>query len=173
MKRFSVFLLVAAALALTAQAGPGMSAEGGGEEKEVEVEIKGFLFDQEAQAPVVLLEDKADKSLIPLWIGLCEARSIEIGRSEVVPPRPLTYDMMAAVFRTLKAKVDKVVIVDLRDQVYYAQVFVSANGTVSIIDARPSDAIALAERMSAPIYVSRSVMDKASVISPGKEKKGI
>ena len=142
-------------------------------EHEIEVAIKGLLFDQEAQAPIVILENKTDKALRPVWIGLCEARSIEIGRSETVTPRPLTYDMMAAVFRTLKANVDKVVIVDLRDQVYYAQVFVSSNGSVSIIDARPSDALALAERMSAPIFVRESVLDKAAVINPEQEKKGI
>jgi bifunctional DNase/RNase len=85
----------------------------------------------------------------------------------------MTYDLIAAVIRTLNAKVDRIVIVDIRDQVYYAQVEISVNGKVSKIDARPSDAIALASRMNSPIYVKKSVIDKAAVLEPGKEKRGI
>lgn len=138
-----------------------------------EMVIKGIVFDQATQAPVVLLWDAGRNVVLPIWIGLCEARSIEIGLSDVVPPRPMTYDLIAAVIRTLKAKVDRVVIVDIRDQVYYAQVEISVNGKVSKIDARPSDAIALASRMNSPIYVKKSVIDKAAVLDPEREKRGI
>ena len=138
-----------------------------------EMVIKGMVFDQATQAPVVLLSDDEQNVVLPIWIGLCEARSIEIGLSDIVPPRPMTYDLIAAVIRTLKAKVDRIVIVDIRDQVYYAQVEISVNGKVSKIDARPSDALALASRMNSPIYVKKSVIDKAAVLDPGKEKRGI
>ena len=140
---------------------------------DTEMVIKGVMFDQNTQTPVVLLSDEDQKAVIPIWIGLCEARSIEIGLSDAVAPRPMTYDLIAAVIRTLNAKVDRIVIVDIRDQVYYAQVEISVNGKVSKIDARPSDAIALASRMNSPIYVKKSVIDKAAVLEPGKEKRGI
>jgi bifunctional DNase/RNase len=122
---------------------------------------------------VVLLTDKDQNSILPIWIGLCEARSIELGISEKVAPRPLTYDMMAAIIRTIGAKVERIVIVDLRDEVFYAQVEVSVDGKVSKIDARPSDAIALASRMNSPIYVKKTVLDKASLLDKDKEKRGL
>jgi len=145
-----------------------------GEEKAVQkMEIKGIAFDQNVQSPVVLLTDKEQSSVLPIWIGLCEARSIELGLSEMVAPRPLTYDMIAAIIRTMGAKVDRIVIVDLRDQVFYAQVEVSVNGKVSKIDARPSDAIALASRMNSPIFVKKTVLEKAAITDSDKEKQGL
>ena len=138
-----------------------------------EMVIKSIVFDQNTQAPVVLLTDEADTMVLPIWIGLCEARSIEIGVSDAVPPRPMTYDLIAAVIRTLGAKVERIVVVDIRDQVYYAQVELSVDGKITKIDARPSDAIALASRMSAPIYVKKSVIDKAALPDPSKEKRGL
>lgn len=136
-----------------------------------EMDIKGIGYDQKLQTPVVLLTDKKQSSVLPIWIGLCEARSIELGLSDMVAPRPLTYDMVAAIVRTMNAKVERVVIVDLRDQVFYAQVEVSLNGKVSKIDARPSDAIALASRMNSPIYVKKEVLKKAALLDSKKEKR--
>jgi len=138
-----------------------------------EMEIKGIAFDQNLQTPVVLLTDKEESVVLPIWIGLCEARSIELGLSEKVAPRPLTYDLIAAIVRTMNAKVERIVIVDLRDQVFYAQVEVSVDGKVSKIDARPSDAIALGSRMSSPIYVKQTVLDKAALLDKDKEKRGL
>jgi len=136
-----------------------------------EMQIKGIGFDQRIQTPVVLLTDKEQTKVLPIWIGLCEARSIELGLSEKVAPRPLTYDLIAAIIRTMNAKVERIVIVDLRDEVFYAQVEVSVDGKVSKIDARPSDAIALASRMNSPIFVRQTVLDKAALIESGKEKQ--
>lgn len=141
-------------------------------EDEEEMTIKGLGFDPQAQTPVVLLSDKENKKVLPIWIGLCEARSIELGLSGEMAPRPLTYDMFAAIVRTMNGKVERIVIVDLRDQVFYAQIEVSLNGSVSKIDARPSDAIALASRMDAPIYVKKSVLEKASPPESEGEKRG-
>ena len=143
------------------------------ESSDKEMVIKSIVFDQNTQAPVVLLTDEKDSVLLPIWIGLCEARSIEIGVSETMTPRPMTYDLIAAVIRTLNAKVERIVVVDIRDQVYYAQVELSVNGKLSKIDARPSDAIALASRMNSPIYVKKSVLDKAALPDPEKGKRGI
>jgi uncharacterized protein len=142
-------------------------------DSETEMVIKSIVFDQNTQAPVVLLTDEKGNVVLPIWIGLCEARSIGIGISDAVAPRPMTYDLIAAIIRTLNAKVERIVIVDVRDQVYYAQVEVSVDGKISKIDARPSDAIALASRMSSPIYVKKSVLDKAALPDPQKEERGI
>jgi len=145
-----------------------------GEEKAVqEMEIKGLAFDQTVQSPVVFLTDKEQNSVLPIWIGLCEARSIELELAGQVSPRPLTYDLIAAIIRTMEAKVERIVIVDLRDQVFYAQVELSVNGKVSKIDARPSDAIALASRMNSPIFVKKTVLDKAALLETDKKKQGL
>ncbi len=142
------------------------------EAEQVQMDISGIGFDQMAQTPVVLLLDKQRDMVLPIWIGLCEARAIEIGMSGEVTPRPFTYDLVAAIIRTMKAKIERVVIVDLRDQVFYAQVEVSVNGNTLKIDARPSDALALASRMNAPVFVTRSVLENAATIGPKVEKKG-
>lgn len=140
--------------------------------EEEEMVIKGIGFDQQAQTPVVVLSDRKQEKLLPIWVGLCEARSIELGLSNQVAPRPLTYDMIAAIVRSMNAKVKRIVIVDLRDQVFYAQIEVSVNGTVSTIDARPSDALALASRMGAPIFVRKSVLEKSAAEDEKEEKRG-
>ncbi len=140
--------------------------------EQVPMDISGIGFDQMAQAPVVLLLDKQREKVLPIWIGLCEARAIEIGLSGEVTPRPFTYDLVAAIIRTMKARIERVVIVDLRDQVFYAQVEVSVNGNTLKIDARPSDALALASRMNAPVFVARSVLESAATIESKVEKKG-
>jgi bifunctional DNase/RNase len=138
---------------------------------EEEMIIKGVGFDPQTQTPVVFLSDKKQKNALPIWVGFCEARAIELGLSGQVAPRPLTYDMVAAIVRTMNAKVVRIVIVDLRDGVFYAQIEISHNQTVSKIDARPSDAIALASRMGAPIFVKKSVLEKSGMADEEAEKR--
>lgn len=140
--------------------------------EQVPMDIQGIGFDQVAQTPVVLLSDKQKERVLPIWIGLCEARAIEIGLSGEVTPRPFTYDLVAAIIRTMKAKIERVVVVDLRDQVFYAQVEVSVDGNVLKIDARPSDALALASRMRAPVFVTKSVLENAATLESKVEKRG-
>lgn len=139
-----------------------------------EMVIGGIAFDKITGTPVVILSGgEKSKKMLPVWIGLCEARAIELGSTEAVAPRPMTYDLVAAIVRTLEAKIERIVIVDLRDNVYYAEVQLSVNGKTKVIDARPSDAIALALRMSAPIFVKKSVLDKSPLVDFGQPKKGI
>ena len=141
------------------------------EENLEEMKIEALGFDKTTDTPVVLLTDKKKETVLPIWIGLCEARSVEISVSGVVPPRPLTYDLMAAMLRTLNAEVTRIVITDLRDRVFYAQVVLSVNGKVSKIDARPSDALALASRMKSPIFVDKSVIRKAALTDSDAPKR--
>lgn len=160
---FCVIVFVAVSVAL--------GVEKKNEDSLQEMEIEALGFDRVTRTPIVLLTDKKKETVLPIWIGLCEARSIEIGLSGVIPPRPLTYDLVAAMVRTLNAEVKRVVITDLRDQVFYAQVVMSVNGKVSNIDARPSDAIALATRMKSPIYVNKSVIRKAALSDSGSLRR--
>lgn len=152
-----------------------LSIAHGGEKKNddnlEEMKIEALGFDRTTDTPVVLLTDKKKETVLPIWIGLCEARSLEIGMSGIVPPRPFTYDLMAAMLRTLNAEVRRIVITDLRDRVFYAQVVLSVNGKISRIDARPSDAIALASRMKSPIFVDKSVIKKAALTDSGALKR--
>lgn len=152
-----------------------LSIAHGGEKKNddnlEEMKIEALGFDRTTDTPVVLLTDKKKETVLPIWIGLCEARSLEIGMSGIVPPRPFTYDLMAAMLRTLNAEVRRIVITDLRDRVFYAQVVLSVNGKISMIDARPSDAIALASRMKSPIFVDKSVIRKAALTDSGALKR--
>ena len=156
---FGVMVFVAVSVA------PGVEKKN--EDGLQEMKIEALGFDRANQTPIVLLTDEKKETVLPIWIGLCEARSIEIGISGVVPPRPLTYDLLAAMLRTLDAEVSRIVITDLRDRVFYAQVVVSVNGKVSRIDARPSDALALASRMKSPIFVDKSVIRKAAITDSG------
>jgi uncharacterized protein len=152
-----------------------LSIAHGGEKKNddnlEEMKIEALGFDRTTDTPVVLLTDKKKETVLPIWIGLCEARSLEIGMSGIVPPRPFTYDLMAAMLRTLNAEVRRIVITDLRGRVFYAQVVLSVNGKISRIDARPSDAIALASRMKSPIFVDKSVIKKAALTDSGALKR--
>lgn len=139
-----------------------------------EMVIGGIAFDKITGSPVVILSGgEKNTRMLPVWVGICEARAIELGATETITPRPTTYDLVAAIVRTLEAKIERIVIVDLRDNVYYAEVQLSVNGKTKVIDARPSDAIALALRMSAPIFVKKSVLDKSPFVNLGAPKKGI
>lgn len=166
----AAFLLAFAVIVLMV-----LSIAHGGEKKSddnlEEMKIEALGFDRTTDTPVVILTDKKKETVLPIWIGLCEARSLEIGMSGIVPPRPFTYDLMAAMLRTLNAEVRKIEITDLRDRVFYAQVVLSVNGKISRIDARPSDAIALASRMNSPIFVDKSVIKKAALTDSGALKR--
>jgi len=160
---FAVMVLTVLSIA------PGAEKKNG--DNLVELKITSLGFDRTTGTPVVLLTDKNKEVVLPIWIGLCEARSIQIGISGIVPPRPLTYDLMAAMLRTLDAEVVRIEITDIRDRVFYARVIVSVNGKISGIDARPSDALALASRMNSPIFVDKSVIRKASLTDSGALKR--
>jgi bifunctional DNase/RNase len=145
--------------------------KGGSLEGLTEMQIYKVGYDMAAGSPIVILSGKDSQDvMIPIWIGVCEATSIEIGKSGSVTERPLTYDLFAAMVRTMHAKVERVVIVDVRNNIYYAQVEISQGGKHHTIDARPSDAIALAARMGAPIYAKQAVIERSNV-SPTAPKK--
>ena len=131
-----------------------------------EAEIIGVVIDQRTQQPLVVLQGKRDKRNLAMTIGLAEANGIAIPLQGVTPPRPLTHDLFLTLFGQLKVSLKRVVITDLKDDIYYAVVYLSANGTEMTLDSRPSDAIALAIRAKVPILVEDRVFDKSGMMGP-------
>jgi uncharacterized protein len=131
-----------------------------------EVEVVAVLVDQSTQQPTVLLQGKRDRRSVALAIGLAEATGIAVPLQGVTPPRPLTHDLFLTLFGRLKVTLTRVVITDLRDDIFYAIVYLNAGGPELQLDARPSDAIALAIRAKVPVLVEERVFDKAGGGAP-------
>jgi uncharacterized protein len=140
----------------------------------VETKIKTIMLDPHTQTPVVVLETVTDKKLLPIWIDVPEARAIALELEHVAIPRPLTHDLIRNIIQRLGATLQKVTITDLRNNTYFAVLFLGFNGQDLQIDARPSDAIAVALRMKAPIYASTQVLAKSqSLPAPSMPTKAL
>jgi uncharacterized protein len=131
-----------------------------------EVDVVAVMVDQNTQQPTVLLQGKRDKRSVALAIGLAEATGIAVPLQGVTPPRPLTHDLFLTLFGRLKVTLTRVVITDLRDDIFYAILYLNAGGPEFQLDARPSDAIALAIRAKVPVLVEERVFDKAGSSAP-------
>ncbi|PYN37727.1 MAG: bifunctional nuclease family protein [Candidatus Rokuibacteriota bacterium] len=131
-----------------------------------EVDVVAVMVDQNTQQPTVLLQGKRDRRSVALAIGLAEATGIAVPLQGVTPPRPLTHDLFLTLFGRLKVTLTRVVITDLRDDIFYAIVYLNAGGPELQLDARPSDAIALAIRAKVPVLVEERVFDKAGGNAP-------
>jgi len=131
-----------------------------------EVEVVAVLMDQRTQQPTVLLQGKRDKRSVAIAIGLAEMVGIAVPLQGVTPPRPLTYDLFLTLFGRLKVALTRVVITDLRDDIFYAIIYLNAGGPEFQLDARPSDAIALAIRAKVPVMVEERVFEKAGNAAP-------
>ena len=113
--------------------------------------------------PVVVLKEKGGNNLLPIWIGLLEANAISVALEGAPVRRPLTSDLLCSIIHKTGANVEYIAVNDLRDNIFYAYIYVKANWTRTEIDARPSDAIAIALRLKAPIYVARTVLEKSGI----------
>jgi len=138
--------------------GPGVSPQ--------EAEVTAVVVDPSTRQPVVLLQGKRDRRPLAMAIGQFEANGIAIALQGVTPPRPLTHDLFLNVLGDLRASLKRIVVTDLRDDVYYAQLHLETAGARLTIDSRPSDAIALALRARVPILVEDRVFDKADRLLP-------
>lgn len=132
--------------------------------EEVRMEIKGLMLDPTSNVPIVILRDAGEQIFLPIWIGVFEANAIALRLEEVDTPRPMTHDLLRATLEQLGAKVEKVVISDLQENTFFARIHMQRNGDGLQVDARPSDAIALALRTQAPIFVLQPVLDKAQAV---------
>lgn len=135
----------------------------------VPMSIKGLMLDPVSNSPIVVLKDDDEKFFLPIWVGIFEANAIALQLENVTTPRPMTHDLLRNMISELDAHVTRVVINDLRDSTFFAQIRLNVGSKVLEVDARPSDAIALALRTEAPIYVAQSVLDQAQTISPEGE----
>ena len=126
-----------------------------------EMKLAGLIMDSTTNAPVVVLKDLEDKEVLSIWIGLLEASAIAVELEKVDLPRPMTHDLVKNVLDSLNIKVLKIEIADLRDNTFYAFIHLGMDGKTFTIDARPSDAIAIALRTKSPIYVEEDVIKKS------------
>lgn len=137
----------------------------------IKMTLHGIAMDPMSNSPVMLLKEEGGERILPIWIGVLEATSIAAKLENIQFPRPLTHDLMKNIFEVLGISVPKVEIVDLRDNTYYAIITVVTQEKVIDIDARPSDAIALALRLNAEIFVHEEVLRKSQLYSETPTEK--
>ncbi|MDP9039636.1 MAG: bifunctional nuclease family protein [Acidobacteriota bacterium] len=136
---------------------------------EVEVQIRGLMIDPVTNMPIVVLKDVGSETVLPIWVGIFEANAIALELEKTATPRPMTHDLMRNLARGLNATVRKVVVSELKDDTFYAVIWMEHDGETVALDSRPSDAIALALRWDCPIYASRSVLDNARQVTEGAQ----
>ena len=125
---------------------------------EVEMKIRGLMMDPATNMPIVVLKDVHGSAVLPVWVGIYEANAIALEIEKVQTPRPMTHDLLRNVLLGLNVRVQKVVVNDLRDQTFYALIWIERDGRIMSIDSRPSDALALALRVDCPIFVEDEVL---------------
>lgn len=126
-----------------------------------EMIVSGLVMDPQTNTPILILKDLQNEASLPIWIGLLEATSIATELEKINFPRPMTHDLLKNCLDHLKVTVERIEVCDLRDNTYFALIYLRENNRVSPIDARPSDAIAIALRTNAPIYVKEDVLSKS------------
>lgn len=132
----------------------------------VPMSIKGLMLDPVSNSPIVVLKDDTEKFFLPIWVGIFEANAIALQLENIITPRPMTHDLLRNTISELDAQVTRIVINDLRESTFFAQIGLLIGGRTLELDARPSDAIALALRTEAPIFVAQSVLEQAQTIAP-------
>ena len=125
---------------------------------EVEMKIRGLMVDPVSNTPIVVLKDVSGEGVLPIWVGVFEANAIALEIEKVTTPRPMTHDLIKNVLMGLDARVHKVVVSELREDTFYAVIWMEREGRVVSVDSRPSDALALALRMDCPIFVDEEVL---------------
>ena len=139
---------------------------------EVEMKIRGLMMDPVTNMPIVILRDSSGNSILPIWVGVYEANAIALEIEKVSTPRPMTHDLIKNVLLGLSTGVQKVVVSELRDDTFYAVIWLDREGELISIDSRPSDALALALRLDCPIYVEESVLKSSKAAATMSDKAG-
>jgi hypothetical protein len=135
-----------------------------------EMKVAGITVDPFTNTPIVILKDLEEKDVLPIWIGLLEASSIATAIENVQTPRPMTHDLLKNILDSLDVKVIRIEVNDLKDNTYYAIIYLEVDDKRLTIDARPSDAIALALRVNASIFVEESVIKKSAKVDLSKKE---
>ena len=139
---------------------------------EVEMKIRGLMMDPVTNMPIVILKDSQGSAILPIWVGVYEANAIALEIEKVQTPRPMTHDLIKNVLLGLNARVQKVVVTELKEDTFYAAIWLERNGNTITIDSRPSDALALALRTDAPIFVEEEVLKSSKIASAVSDKVG-
>ena len=134
---------------------------------DIEVRIRGLMMDPATNMPIVVLKDVASDTVMPIWVGIYEANAIAIEIEKVAAPRPMTHDLTRNLIRHLNARLERVVITELKEDTFLAVLWLRQGEDALTVDARPSDAIAMALRADCPIYVSEQVMQSAKLNTTG------
>jgi len=136
----------------------------------IEMQIKGLMMDPVTGVPIVILRNADNQRVLPIWVGPVEANAIALQIENVTPPRPMTHDLLKNLLTEFDARVQRVVITALRGNTFYAYLDIERQGTRVLVDARPSDALAVALRSRAPVFVDDAVLDQASSVEVSNEQ---
>jgi bifunctional DNase/RNase len=139
----------------------------------IEMELTGVRVELPTNQPIVLLRERGGERYLPIWIGAAEAAAIALSLQGVVTPRPMTHDLLKTILDDLTVEVQRIVVTELRDSTFYATISFQRDGDGFEVSSRPSDAIALAVRMSVPIFAEEGVLEEASILIPGDEDEEV
>ncbi len=137
---------------------------------EVEMKIRTLMMDPVTQMPIVVLRDTTGNTILPIWVGVYEANAIALEIEKINTPRPMTHDLIKTLLMGMEARVDRVVVNELKDDTFFATIWLEKNGEFISIDSRPSDALAIALRTDSPIFVDESVLKNSRM--SGTQDKG-
>jgi bifunctional DNase/RNase len=137
---------------------------------EVEMKIRGLMMDPVTNMPIVVLKDVSGTAILPIWVGIYEANAIALEIEKVSTPRPMTHDLIRTLLFGLGTGIRKVVVSELREDTFYAVIWLEKNGELISVDSRPSDALALALRLDCPIYVEDSVIKNSKLSNAAADK---
>ena len=137
---------------------------------EVEMKIRGLMMDPVTNMPVVVLKDVGSEMVLPIWVGIYEANAIALEIEKVTTPRPLTHDLIRNLLHAVDARVHKIVVSELREETFYAVIWLELEGHIISVDSRPSDALAVALRMDCPIYVADDVLKASKQASASADR---
>jgi len=137
---------------------------------EVEMKIRGLMMDPVTNMPIVILRDVSGNSVLPIWVGVYEANAIALEIEKVSTPRPMTHDLIKSLLLGLNTAMRKVVVSELKDDTFYAVIWLDRDGETISVGSRPSDALALALRLDCPIYVEETVLKSSSKAANASDK---
>jgi len=137
---------------------------------EIEMTIRGLMLDPVTQMPIVILKGVAGEQVLPIWVGHFEAHAIQMEMEKVSAPRPMTHDLIKNVLTGLETQVHRVVVTELREDTFYAVIWLERGGEVVSVDSRPSDALALALRVDCPIFVDELVLKNSKIAASANER---
>ena len=137
---------------------------------EVEMKIGKLMMDPATNMPIVILKDTRGSAILPIWVGIYEANAIALEIEKVQTPRPMTHDLLKNLLLGLECRVQRVVVNELKDDTFYALIWIERNGQIMSVDSRPSDALALALRVDCPIFVDEEVLKSSKVTNAVSEK---